>query len=585
MRKGVPISPGVVVARAYCVDEALARREPLRLEEAALSAEVSRFDTALSAAGKELDGLANQVRRQLGDDEAAIFRGQRLLLRDPSLITKVKTAILEKRIDASSALHEALEEYAALFAQIHDPYLKERMADVRDVISRLVAKLAANPSHGECLTCDEPVVLVATEVLPSQAMAFRRLKIAGIVTETGGPTGHAAILARSLGIPSIAGLAGVCREVATGDLLAVDGRQGHVHIRPDPETEAAYRKLQREYFDLRDRLVIENRAHQAVTRDGAQVELLANVNGPADAEMAVRTGATGVGLYRTEYLFLTHATVPSEEEQLAEYKAVIEAAPCKRVTIRTLDLGGDKVVPYMGERREANPFMGWRSIRLTTAYPEFFQTQLRAILRAGLYGEIRILFPMVTTLEEVHNLKELLEGTKAKLRRDGIPFADKMPVGIMLEVPAAALCVGALLPEVDFVSIGSNDLTQYLMAADRDNPKVAHLCEPFSPPVLRLLRHVLKVCGRHGKPVTLCGEMAGRPRCFLPLFGMGLRQLSMSPAFVPTIKELVRNSTVDIARKVARRALRLTTFHDVRNFLTRATRRVCPNVSLLDTRN
>src|SRR5262245_44112261 len=327
MGEGVPISPGVVVARAYCVDEALARREPLRLEEAALSAEVSRFDAALAAAGRELDGLTNQVRQQLGEDEAAIFRGQRQLLRDPALITKVKTAILEKHINASSALHEALEEYSALFAQIQDPYLKERMADVRDVISRLVAKLAATQSHGECLTCDEPVVLVAKEVFPSQAMAFKRLKIAGIVTETGGPTGHAAILARSLGIPSVAGLTGVSREVTTGDLLAVDGRDGHVHIRPDAETEAAYRKLQREYVELRDRLVIENRALNAETRDGAAVELLANVNGPADAELAVRAGATGVGLYRTEYLFLTHATVPSEEEQLEAYKAVIEAAP------------------------------------------------------------------------------------------------------------------------------------------------------------------------------------------------------------------------------------------------------------------
>ncbi|MCI0639857.1 MAG: phosphoenolpyruvate--protein phosphotransferase [Gemmataceae bacterium] len=583
MHKGVPVSPGVVVARAYCVDEVLARREPQALDAAALSTEVVRFENAVVAAGNELEAVVASVRQQLGEDEAAIFRGHKLLLRDPALIAKVKTTILHKKVDAPSALHEALDDYTQMFEKIADEYFRERLADIRDVIGRIMSQLAQSGKDIHCLQMKEPVILVAPEVLPSQAAALECLNIVGIITEAGGSTGHAAILARARGIPSVSGLRGIRERVATGDLLVLDGRTGHVLLRPDAETEAAYRKLQREYVDLRDSFV-HNRDQEAVTLDGAQVELLANVNGPADAETAQRSGATGVGLYRTEYLFLTHPTVPNEEEQLAAYRAVVEAAPNRTVTIRTLDIGGDKLVPYFGHEREANPFMGWRSIRITSAYPEFFQTQLRAILRAGLHGKISLLFPMITTLEEVRRIRKQVERAKQQLRSAGVAFQDNVPLGVMMEVPAAALSIHALLREIDFLSIGSNDLTQYVMAADRDNPKVAHFCEPFSPPVLRLLRHILRACVRQGKPVTLCGEMAGRPRCFLPLFGMGLRRFSMSPGFVPTIKELVRRSTLEVAQAVAEKVRRLRTFNAVRKFLTRATREVCPNVAALDTR-
>src|SRR5438477_5237680 len=328
------------------------------------------------------------------------------------------------------------------------------MADVRDVVGRIMAQLAlGGESCPAALECDEPVILVAPEVLPSQALMLQRLKIVGIITEAGGTTGHAAILARSQGLPLVSGLRGICRAIKTGDLIAMDGRMGHVYLRPDAETEAAYRKLQREYAGMRDRLV-ENRDLESVTTDGTRIELLANVNSLQDAELAVRSGATGVGLYRTEYLFLTHPTVPDEEEQLAAYRKVIEAAPNHSVTIRTLDLGGDKNVPYLGNAREANPFMGWRSIRLSSAYPEFFQTQLRAILRAGPYGKVSLLFPMISTLEEVQRLKRVVNRARAALRREGVAFAEDMPLGIMVEVPAAALTIEALLPEVDFVSIG-----------------------------------------------------------------------------------------------------------------------------------
>ena len=580
MKKGVPVSPGVVVARAYCVDEVLGRREAQIVDEAAVAGEISRFEGACAAAAEELDAIVARVSKQVGEDEASIFRGHRLLLRDPALITKVTQTIRKKRVDARSALHEALDEYTALFSRIQDEYIKERMDDIRDVFGRILAQLALQESK-PIVASEEAVILVAPEVLPSQALAFQNLKIAGIITETGGTTGHAAILARSRGIPSVTGIRGVLKEIKTGDLLALDGREGNVYINPGPEVEAAYRKLQREYGHILERL-IENRDLEAVSQDGTRIELLANVNGPADAVMAVQAGATGVGLYRTEYLFLTHPTVPDEEEQLTAYIEVLKAAPNRTATIRTLDLGGDKHVPYFGDQREANPFMGWRSIRLSSAYPEFFQTQLRAILRAGLHGKVSILFPMISTLEEVQRLKRVVQRTKAKLLREGVPFEDNVPIGVMLEVPAAALCIDALLEEADFVSIGSNDLIQYVMAADRDNPKVAHLCEPFNPAVMRLLNRVIRACTHQGKPVTLCGEMAGRPRCFLPLFGMGLRRLSMSPAFIPSIKELARCTRLDHARKIARHVLKLKTAGAVRGFLTRQAKEICPSVAFLD---
>jgi phosphoenolpyruvate-protein phosphotransferase len=579
MIKGVSVSPGVAVARAYRVDEVLARNDRTFLDSSALAGEVTRFESAISAAASELNAIIDRVCHQVGEQEAAIFRAHRLLLRDPALIGKVTTRILHDHMDAGTALQGTLDEYTALFIQIPDEYLRERLADVRDVVGRVMAHLTLQ-QRPEILKADDPVVLVAPEILPSQAVMFERLPVAGIVTETGGATGHAAILARSLGIPAVSGLDGLLRDVQTGDLVVVDGREGVVHVKPGPEVESAYRKLQREYVHLRDQL-IENRDQPAVSRDGVSVDLLANVNGPDDAKAAAHVGAVGVGLYRTEYLFLTHQAVPNEDEQFATYRQVIEAAPGV-VTVRTLDLGGDKQVPYLGNHREANPFMGWRSIRLSTEYPEFFQTQLRAILRAGAFGKIKLMFPMVSTLEEVRRLKEWQRRTEDALRKQRIEFAENVPFGVMVEVPAAALCIDNILDEVDFVSIGSNDLLQYVMAADRDNPKVAHLCDPFSPAIYRLLDQIIAACDARKKSVTLCGEMAGRPRCVLPLFGMGLSEYSMSPAFVPTIKEMIRAVDRGTARQLADQVLQLRTVGDIRALLTDRLQNLCPNVAMFD---
>jgi len=387
-------------------------------------------------------------------------------------------------------------------------------------------------------------------------------------------------------VPAVSGVKGILRQIKTGDTVVVDGREGHVLINPPPETTSAYLKLQREFFDLKDALA-ENRDHPAHTADGETVNLLANINNVSDARAATAMGASGVGLFRTEYIFLTHADVPDEEEQLAAYREIIAASPNRQVTIRTLDLGGDKTIPYLGHAREANPFLGWRSIRLSFEHPEFFATQLRAILRAaadsdGVENHVRIMFPMITTLEEIRRVRKMVRKAQGELDAEGKPYGD-VPFGFMLEVPAAAISIRALLAEVDFVSIGSNDLVQYLMAADRDNPKVNHLCQPLSPPVLRVLYNIIKACNKAGRPVTLCGEMAGAPRAFVLLFGMGLRSFSMSPAFIPMIKELTHHLTSERAHRILLRALRIKTMAGVQRFMATQIAEIAPNLKLLDT--
>jgi len=589
MHKGVAVSPGVVVGVAYRVESVFGSGEPVGLADPSLvPIEIDRFDRAVAAASAELEGIVQKVARQLGPSEASIFRTHLAIVSDQSLLAKVRVTVETQGLTALSALQIVLQGYAATFAQHEHDFFRDRMADIRDVISRIGSHLSLAVSSASMMPefepgsdGDTPVILVAHEILPSQAMSLGSLAIAGIVTETGGKTSHVAILARSRGIPAVSGCEGVTADIRSGDLLIVDGRDGVVQVRPDPETVAAYRKMQREFFDLKDRL-ITNRDQLAASADGVPVDLLANINNLPDAYAAGQVGASGVGLFRTEYLFLTHHDVPDEEEQYEHYRQMIEASPGKTATIRTLDLGGDKTVPYLGQRNEANPFMGWRSIRMTLEHPRLFEKQIRAILRAGRHGKVSMLFPMITTLEELRKVNKLVEETRKALRREGVPFGEDVKTGVMVEVPAAAVCIDALLRETDFISIGSNDLIQYLVAADRDNPKVAHLCEPLAPAIFRVLQMVLDACRRTGTPVTVCGEMAGQPRAALVLFGMGLRRFSMSPAFVPTIKALLALVTTAQAERFAHQVLQLKTGDEIRSYLNARLHEVSADLEMFD---
>ena len=584
MRKGIAVSPGVAIGTAYLIEEIFVRPDSQKLDPSELETEWARYERAHDRAVGDLEALEKKVASQVGNDEASIFAAHRAILEDPAFNEKIRQGIFQSHFTVASALHQTLNEYTSLFARTRDPYLIERIEDVRDVIIR-ISGYSSDVVQKEQDALPGPLVLVANELLPSQVAMLGDVEVCGIVTQGGSQTSHAAIIARSKGIPAVSGVRGIVRQIQSGDTVVVDGRTGHVDINPDPESLAAFRKLEREFFLLKDQLA-ENRQQPAVTRDNRTLRLLANINGVEDARAAVAMGASGVGLYRTEYFYLMHPDVPDEDQQVEHYQRVIQDSPNHQVTLRTLDIGGDKTIPYLGHRhQEANPFMGWRSIRLSFEHPEFFSAQIRAVLRAAAdfpEGHVRLMFPMVTTLDEARRLRALVRRSYQQMEIDKKRYGI-VPIGMMLEVPAAAVAIDLMLEAVDFVSIGSNDLVQYLMAADRDNPKVSHLCQPLAPAVLRVLQSVIQRCDEAQREVTLCGEMAGQPRAFLALLGMGLRNFSMSPAFVPSIKQLASQIDWAEAVRIANHALQLKTTQSVKSFLGRALEEHAPNLALLDS--
>ncbi len=579
------MSPGVAIGTAYVIHEIFVNPDTKRLKDTEITAELANYETARDKAAIDLRALERKVDTQVGHEEAAIFAVHQSILRDAAFTNKIRGWIVEDRMTAAASLHRLLGEYTTLFSKTNDDYLKERLNDVRDVVIRLSNHLSdqLNPLGEKEL--DGPVIVLTNDLLPSQAVVLGDLDVRGIVTQAGSETSHAAIIARSLGIPAVSGLRGILKRIKNGDTVVVDGRDGHVEVNPNPESLAAFRKLEREFFDLKDNLA-ENRDQPAETLDHTSLRLEANINGLPDAIATSAMGGSGVGLYRTEYLYLTHPDVPDEDEQYEVYKEIVANSPNHNVTIRTLDIGGDKTVAYLGhDHQEANPFMGWRSIRLSFEHPDFFNTQIRAIVRAASdfpEGTVRLMFPMVTTVEEIRKLRTMVRRAYKTLTSRGLP-AKELPIGMMLEVPAAAVSIGTMLDLVDFVSIGSNDLIQYLMAADRDNPKVSHLCQPLAPPVLHVLKNVITACNLAHKPVTVCGEMAGKPKAFVLLLGMGLRRFSMSPAFIPSIKQLASQITVAEAEQIVESVMKLKTIAQVKKFMTRQIEQIAPNLTILDT--
>jgi len=582
MRRGIAVSPGVAIGTAYVIHEIFVNPDTKKLEDSEVTAELARYETARDRTAADLRALEKKVASQVGHDEAAIFAVHQSILRDSAFTQKIRSWIVEDRMTAAAALHRLLGEYTSFFAKTTDTYLQERLNDIRDVIVRVGVYLM-DVGNDDQKSIKGPLIVVADELLPSQVVALGDIDVHGIVTQKGSQTSHAAIIARSRGIPAVSGLVGIVRKVKTGDTIIVDGRDGHVEVNPNAESLKAFRKLEREFFDLKDRLA-SNRDLEAITKDGTPLRLQANINGVADAKAACAMGASGVGLYRTEYLYLTHANVPDENEQYETYCQIVADSPNHNVTIRTLDIGGDKTVAYLGhDHQEANPFMGWRSIRLSFEHPEFFNTQIRAIVRAASEfpeGTVRIMFPMVTTVEELRKLRSMVRSAYKILSARGVKTKE-LPIGMMLEVPAAAVSIESMLDLVDFVSVGTNDLVQYLMAADRDNPKVSHLCQPLAPAVLIVLKHVITACNRANVPITVCGEMAGRPKGFVLLLGMGLRRFSMSPAFVPSIKQLASQLSIEEAEQILGTVMAFKTVAQVNKYMTRMIEQIAPNLKML----
>jgi phosphotransferase system enzyme I (PtsI) len=559
---GIAVSPGVAIARALCVHDIPSIHLPDPVKEFGLINELALFESGWHDTVVELREIHAKVMAQVGEDDAAIFQAHITIAQDPALTDRIRQAIARRKMTAASAVSAVAKEFEALFLSVSDDFLKDRLVDLQDVLGRLhghVCQLEpTRPQH-----FDDPVILVVNELLPSDVITINENHIEGIVTQSGGRTSHAAILARSYGIPAIAGVVGVFDYVNNGDMLVLDGTAGHLFIHPGDEVITAYKKRRRDFSRLR-RTLADDSGGPIATRDGESIELLANINCAAEATEAKRVGAIGIGLYRTEFYYLTHEQVPTEDEEVAEYVSVLNSSPNGPVTIRTLDIGGDKTIPFIAHTPEANPFLGWRSIRLSFEHPDLFRQQIRSVYRAASATdkEVRLMFPMVTNYEEVQRIYEFAEQARNGLKKAGIPFGN-VKLGMMVEVPAAAVMIDELVKLVDFVSVGSNDLVQYLTAADRDNPKVSHLCQAISPAVLRVLKNVIGECNKAKKPVTVCGEMAGSPRAFPLLLGMGLRCFSMSTSFIPAVRDLAAHISVSEAEGILSEALTMKYSKDI----------------------
>lgn len=550
---GLPASAGVAVGTAVVLDGA--RRTVERRSVADVAGEWARCQSAIDAARAELLNLADEMARALGPQQARIFQAHALALADADLQARLEEAITRGQINAEAAVADVLEAEALRYEGMSGPRFQERAADLRDVAARVLRILAGDAASA--IDLPAAAIIVAQDLAPSQTATLDRSRVVGFCTALGGPTAHTAILARSMGIPAVVGIgAGGLAHLASGMSLAIDGAAGAVIVDPDPETVARFR-AQREQ-ELAERLAAFAGAQaEARTADGRRVEVAANLATAAEADSALQAGAEGVGLLRTEFLFQDRLAPPSEEEQVQIYRQVAETMAGRPVVVRTLDIGGDKPAPYLQLPAEANPFLGWRAIRISLAMPEFFKAQLRAVLRAAAHGNVHVMFPMIATRDEVARARALLVEAASELRAAGVSHAQSLPVGIMVEAPSAVQMADQLAPLVDFFSIGTNDLTQYTFAADRGNARVADLGDALHPAVLRQIARVVEAAHAAGKRVGLCGELAGRPEGIPLLLGLGLDELSMSAAAIPAAKSLLARLTVAGAQELARRALDL----------------------------
>lgn len=561
---GLPASPGIVTGPAWRYEGR--RVEIVRHTGDNPQAEQQRLDAALTAAAADLDAVIDAQRARLTAEVVAIFEAQRLMMADPDLLARSRRAIAGGA-SAEAAWRASIEHAAAALEALPGPVFRARAADVRDVGERVLRRLLgiAEPA----VSPDAPVVVVAEDLTPSDTVGLTAGRVRALCTSGGGPTSHVAILARRLGVPAVVGLGAGLTAVANGATLLVDGTHGVVVVEPDRaaivEADAARSAA------LAAQAAAEAGADApAVTRDGARIEVAANVGGVADAEAAARARADSIGLLRTEFLYLDRETAPDEQEQVAAYRAIFDALPGKAVVVRTLDVGGDKPLPYVPLPPESNPFLGLRGVRVAGPHPELLRRQLRAILRAGAGRAVRIMFPMVTAVEEMRKLREVVDDVRRQLAREDHQGCAELQVGMMVEVPSAALLAEEFAPWVDFFSLGTNDLAQYTMAADRTNSAVAALADGLEPAVLRLIRMTADAGAAAGKWVGVCGELAGDAAAVPVLIGLGVVELSMNPPAIPAVKAEVRRWTLADARETARRALALDSARAVRVLLADA---------------
>ena len=563
---GLAACPGFAYGKAHIMHRRMDLAAIQKTHTGHPQRELERFRSALQQAGAQVEEIKTRMIALISDEAGAIFDVHRMLLNDPVLKDQIEHRILDEALTAYYAVSSVFRRHIRTVSEVNDRYLKERTADIRDVAERLLDNLAGYEDR-RLVVPEGDAVLVAEDLSPADLAVVERDRFQGIVLATGGVTSHASLLAKSFEIPTVVAAEGLLESVRKEDSLIVDGNSGVVFVNPNKEIIGEYDRMERHYLAV-NRELDEMRDLPAETTDGHRVRLLANMGLLTDIRFAQTHGAEGIGLYRTEIPFLAYHDFPTEAQQFALYQKVVEGMSGKPVTIRTLDIGADKYPPYVSiARAEPNPFLGWRSIRVSLEASETFEMQLRAILRAGALGPVRMLIPMVSSLEEILRVKAMLRDVKADLARNGIPFDGDMELGIMVEVPSAVQTAHRLVDEVDFVSIGTNDLIQYLLAVDRGNRKVASLYEPFHPAVLAALQQVIQAAKDKGKGVAMCGEMAGDPLSTLLLMGMGLEEFSMESLSIPVVRKLVRSVTYERAVAIGREALRLDRVDGIKRYL------------------
>jgi phosphotransferase system enzyme I (PtsI) len=579
--RGVAASGGVAIGPALVLDSEGFRIPQRQIEPEQCSVEIERVRQALTDAARETRERQASVSARLGAQYGAIFGAHALLLTDPTLVREIEGLIQEQRYAAEYAVSRVLRRYAKALESLESEVMKSRVTDLYD-IEKLILTHLLGQQREDLRHLRRPVIVLAHDLTPSETAGLDPTKVHAFATEVGGRASHTAIVAGVLEIPAVVGLGHFLTDISGGDCVIVDGNQGLVIVNPDEVTRRRYEQS-RSRQQVQDReWVDELHDLPAVTRDGVAITLLGNIEFPHEAAHCLERGAEGVGLYRTEFLYLDRQSDPTEGDHLEAYLTVLRALGPKRpVVIRTLDLGADKFQVRAAREQgghERNPFLGLRSVRLCLRNLTLFKTQMRAILRASAFGAVRIMFPMISTLLELRQCKMILAEVKEDLEEEGIAFNPRLPIGTMIEVPSAAILAEQLAREVDFFSIGTNDLVQYTLAADRDNETVASLYSPGDPAVLRLLDSVVQAANRQGIAVSVCGEMSGEPVYTMLLLGLGLRQLSAAPHHLPSVKRLIRSVTITDAVEVAREAMRLETARDVNNYLREQTRRILPEV-------
>ena len=565
MITGIPASPGIVFGKALVLKEEKIVLDTQKISEDQVEAEVARFYAGREAAVEQLNSIHQRALKSLGEEKAAIFEGHLMILEDEELEEEIIDYLRSNKVNASVAASKIIDQQVEMLSEIDDEYLKERAGDIRDIGNRLIKNILGMyiVDLGDIT---EESILVAYDLTPSETAQLNLEKVLGFITDIGGRTSHTSIMARSLELPAIVGTNDVTARVNTGDYLILDAVNNRVYVNPTQAEIDELKTLEVKLAEEKAELA-KLKDLPAVTLDGHKVDVVANIGTIRDCEGAHRNGAEGVGLYRTEFLFMDRDQLPSEEEQFIAYKEVVEAMEGRLVVLRTMDIGGDKELPYLNLPKEMNPFLGWRAVRIALDRREILHAQLRAVLRASAFGKLAVMFPMIISVEEIRELKSVLETLKAELRAEGKAFDENIQVGVMVETPSAAVNAKFLAKEVDFFSIGTNDLTQYTLAVDRGNELISHLYNPMSPSVLGLIKQVIDASHAEGKWTGMCGELAGDERATLLLLGMGLDEFSMSAISVPRIKKLIRHMNYQEVKALADEALQKPTAAEIEQLI------------------